>query len=60
MLTKYVGGHSDLVGGSVSGAASLLKQVMSWRSAPILQKQIAALEAKIGNHRGRLHPRPRL
>ena len=32
-LTKYVGGHSDLVGGSISGAASLVKQVMSWRSA---------------------------
>jgi methionine-gamma-lyase len=32
-LTKYVGGHSDLVGGSISGSASLVKQVMSWRSA---------------------------
>jgi methionine-gamma-lyase len=32
-LTKYVGGHSDLVGGSISGAADLVKQVMSWRSA---------------------------
>jgi methionine-gamma-lyase len=32
-LTKYVGGHSDLVGGSISGAASLVKPVMSWRSA---------------------------
>jgi methionine-gamma-lyase len=32
-LTKYVGGHSDLVGGSISGAASLVKQVMSWRSS---------------------------
>jgi len=32
-LTKYVGGHSDLVGGSISGAAALVKQVMSWRSA---------------------------
>jgi methionine-gamma-lyase len=32
-LTKYVGGHSDLVGGSISGAANLVKPVMSWRSA---------------------------
>ena len=32
-LTKYVGGHSDLVGGSISGKASLVKQVMSWRSS---------------------------
>ncbi len=32
-LTKYVGGHSDLVGGSISGKADLVKQIMSWRSA---------------------------
>jgi methionine-gamma-lyase len=32
-LTKYVGGHSDLVGGSISGKANLVKQVMSWRSS---------------------------
>jgi methionine-gamma-lyase len=32
-LTKYVGGHSDLVGGSISGDANLVKQVMSWRSS---------------------------
>jgi methionine-gamma-lyase len=32
-LTKYVGGHSDLVGGSISGNASLVKQVMAWRSS---------------------------
>jgi methionine-gamma-lyase len=32
-LTKYVGGHSDLVGGGISGNASLVKQVMGWRSA---------------------------
>ena len=32
-LTKYVGGHSDLVGGSISGDASLVRQVMSWRSS---------------------------
>lgn len=32
-LTKYVGGHSDLVAGSISGGAALVKQVMSWRSA---------------------------
>ena len=32
-LTKYVGGHSDLVGGSISGNADLVKQVMSWRSS---------------------------
>ena len=32
-LTKYVGGHSDLVGGSISGNAALVKQVMGWRSS---------------------------
>src|SRR3954470_2234667 len=32
-LTKYVGGHSDLVGGSISGKADLVKQIMRWRSA---------------------------
>jgi methionine-gamma-lyase len=32
-LTKYVGGHSDLVGGSISGAESLVKRVMGWRSS---------------------------
>jgi methionine-gamma-lyase len=32
-LAKYVGGHSDLVGGSISGDANLVKQVLSWRSS---------------------------
>ena len=32
-LTKYVGGHSDLVGGSISGNADLVNQVLSWRSS---------------------------
>jgi cystathionine beta-lyase/cystathionine gamma-synthase len=32
-LTKYVGGHSDLVGGSISGKADLVTRVMSWRSS---------------------------
>jgi methionine-gamma-lyase len=32
-LTKYVGGHSDLVGGSISGATALVTQIMRWRSA---------------------------
>src|SRR4051794_24804742 len=32
-LTKYVGGHSDLVAGSISGRADLVKQVVGWRSA---------------------------
>ena len=31
-LTKYVGGHSDLVGGSISGKDHLVKQVLGWRS----------------------------
>jgi methionine-gamma-lyase len=31
-LTKYVGGHSDLVGGSISGKHCLVKQVLGWRS----------------------------
>lgn len=32
-LTKYIGGHSDLVGGSVCGRAELLKPVKLTRSA---------------------------
>jgi methionine-gamma-lyase len=32
-LTKFVGGHSDLVGGSISGDASLVKRVIGWRSS---------------------------
>ena len=32
-LTKYVGGHSDLVGGSVSGKADIVKRILGWRSA---------------------------
>jgi len=32
-LTKYVGGHSDLVGGSISGNADLVNQVLGWRSS---------------------------
>ncbi len=32
-LTKYVGGHSDLVGGSISGAEALVRQVKSWRGS---------------------------
>ncbi len=32
-LTKYVGGHSDLVGGSISGSEKLVKQVKSWRGS---------------------------
>jgi methionine-gamma-lyase len=31
-LTKYVGGHSDLVAGSVAGSASLMKKVRSLRN----------------------------
>lgn len=32
-LTKYVGGHSDLVGGSISGSAEIVRKVISWRSS---------------------------
>ncbi|HEY4252349.1 MAG TPA: cystathionine gamma-synthase family protein [Roseomonas sp.] len=32
-LTKYVGGHSDLVGGCISGAAALVRQIQGWRSS---------------------------
>jgi len=32
-LTKYIGGHSDLVGGSVCGSADLMKRVKATRSA---------------------------
>jgi methionine-gamma-lyase len=32
-LTKYVGGHSDLVGGSISGSEALVRQVKSWRGS---------------------------
>jgi methionine-gamma-lyase len=32
-LTKYVGGHSDLVGGSISGKDALVRQVKGWRGS---------------------------
>jgi methionine-gamma-lyase len=32
-LTKYVGGHSDLVGGSISGAKALVQQIRKWRGS---------------------------
>jgi methionine-gamma-lyase len=32
-LTKYIGGHSDLVGGSISGSAEIVRKVISWRSS---------------------------
>lgn len=32
-LTKYVGGHSDLVGGSISGSDALVRQIKGWRSS---------------------------
>ncbi|HEX4118035.1 MAG TPA: aminotransferase class I/II-fold pyridoxal phosphate-dependent enzyme, partial [Rhizomicrobium sp.] len=32
-LTKYVGGHSDLVGGSISGSAERIRLIKSWRGA---------------------------
>ena len=32
-LTKYVGGHSDLVGGSVSGSAERIRPIKAWRGA---------------------------
>ncbi len=32
-LTKYVGGHSDLVGGSISGSEALVRQVKAWRGS---------------------------
>ena len=32
-LTKYVGGHSDLVGGSISGSKALVRQVKGWRGS---------------------------
>lgn len=32
-LTKYVGGHSDLIGGAVIGAAAALKPIRAMRSA---------------------------
>lgn len=31
-LTKYVGGHSDLVAGSISGSTEIVRTVMGWRS----------------------------
>ncbi len=31
-LTKYVGGHSDVIGGSISGSSALVQQVISWRN----------------------------
>ena len=32
-LTKYIGGHSDLVGGAAIGPAALLAPIRQWRSA---------------------------
>jgi methionine-gamma-lyase len=32
-LTKYVGGHSDLIGGAVTGSRASLKPIRAWRSA---------------------------
>ena len=32
-LTKYVGGHSDLVGGSISGSTALIRRIVAWRSS---------------------------
>lgn len=32
-LTKYVGGHSDLVGGSISGSTEVVKRVLGWRGS---------------------------
>jgi len=32
-LTKYVGGHSDLVGGAISGKSDIVRQVKAWRSS---------------------------
>jgi methionine-gamma-lyase len=32
-LTKYVGGHSDLVGGSISGKADVITPIKRWRGA---------------------------
>jgi len=32
-LTKYVGGHSDVIGGSISGSAALVRQIIGWRSS---------------------------
>ena len=32
-LTKYVGGHSDLVGGAISGSDELVRQIKGWRSS---------------------------
>jgi methionine-gamma-lyase len=32
-LTKYVGGHSDLVGGSISGSTELVTLIKKWRGA---------------------------
>ena len=32
-LTKYVGGHSDLVGGSISGSTEMVTLIKKWRGA---------------------------
>jgi methionine-gamma-lyase len=32
-LTKYVGGHSDLVGGSIGGTKAMVQQIKKWRGS---------------------------
>jgi methionine-gamma-lyase len=63
-LTKYVGGHSDLVGGSVSGPSDLIRQIKSWRSALgtqldpnscwMLMRSLETLDVRVrcSNHNG--------
>lgn len=65
-LTKYVGGHSDLVGGSVSGSAERLRPIKAWRGALgtqldpnscwMLMRSLETLDVRVrrSNENGRL------
>lgn len=58
--TKYLGGHSDLTGGVVAGAESLLAPIGAWRcnlgqtiapeTAHLLSRSLATLEVRVLRH----------
>ncbi|QID17376.1 aminotransferase class I/II-fold pyridoxal phosphate-dependent enzyme [Nitrogeniibacter mangrovi] len=58
--TKYLGGHSDLTGGVVAGAAVLLEPIDAWRrnlgqtiapeTAHLLSRSLATLDVRVARH----------
>lgn len=58
--TKYLGGHSDLTGGTVAGATALLEPIDAWRrnlgqtiapeTAHLLSRSLATLEVRVLRH----------